>query len=273
MIDQHPSISCIIATKDRKNFVGRAIDSILRQTYPCDEILIIDDGSCDGTYQYLANKYNISNQLRLFRNHSAAGPAAARNKGILLAKGAFLTFLDDDDEWHSDKLAKQVELAKKGYEFITCTRANYSLNGRISLYGEKRDFISVEDLLRRNIVISVSPMVKRTLMNENLFNPKMKCGEDYDLWVRLLLRGVKTININEPLLTLHKTGNVSLNRSRREKIAGRVEFYNCHHKLMTFNNKFNFLLNTLCKLIVPDPRYIYKKIEHKFIKSTPINVP
>ena len=260
-----PTISSIIATKDRKAVVLRAIQSILNQTYPSTEIIIVDDGSSDGTYNYLKEKYANLNHIRIYRNIKSKGPAEARNKGILQSKGDYITFLDDDDTWHPEKLAKQVEYAKKGYDFITCTKADYFLDNYKTQYGKTREFIDLEELLRRNIIISVTPMVKNTVMKKNLFNPKMKCGEDYDLWVRLLINGVKTVNINEPLITLYKTGRASLNQSRKNKVYGRMQFFNHYKGLMPFRGKICFLLKTVFKLIVPDPRYIIKKIEHRLI--------
>lgn len=272
MVTKQPTISSIVVTKDRKAVVDRAIQSILGQTYPPTEIIIVDDGSRDGTNLYLTEKYGHTPSIRILKNETSTGPAAARNRGIHMSTGEFIVFLDDDDEWHPDKLAKQVALAKKGYEFITCTKAYYHLDNISTVYGESHQYISIKKMMRRNIIINVTPMVKKKLLDGNTFNPNIKCGEDYDLWLRLLLSRAKTININEPLITLYKTGNASLNQSRKGKIAGRWFIFRSYKHLMSFCNKVQFLFITCCKLILPDPRYLLKKIEHKLIRFAAKNI-
>ena len=109
-------------------------------------------------------------------------------------------------------------------------------------------------------------MVNKELLEKNQFNPGIQCGEDYDLWIRILLAGPKTININEPLITLHNIKGKSLNRSRANKFRGRNEIYKAYNSLMTAAERITFQGNTILKLIVPDPRFVVKKIEHKLTR-------
>jgi glycosyltransferase involved in cell wall biosynthesis len=97
-------ISCIIPVFNGQTYLAEAIDSILKQSYRPIEIIIVDDGSTDGTAM-VAERYN--QQIRYLRQANA-GTAAARNLGLSVAAGEFVAFLDADDLWHPEKLARQM---------------------------------------------------------------------------------------------------------------------------------------------------------------------
>jgi glycosyltransferase involved in cell wall biosynthesis len=103
-------VSCIVTTYNRKELVSRAIDSVLAQSYSNIECIVVDDDSSDGTYE-LVNSYD---DLRIIyiKNSSNIKLPASRNKGIQVAKGEYIAFLDDDDEWCQDKLIKQLDVYK-----------------------------------------------------------------------------------------------------------------------------------------------------------------
>ena len=97
------SISVIIPTFNRKKLLERALSSVFKQTLQPDEILVIDNGSTDGTVEMLSNKYPNVICIEEIRN----GVSAARNAGVLKAKSQWIAFLDSDDVWHPKKLETQ----------------------------------------------------------------------------------------------------------------------------------------------------------------------
>ena len=98
-----------------------------------------------------------------------------------------------------------MALASQGYDFITMTRAVYVLDGHeVFQYGPKLKKVTLHDLFRRNVVISVSPLIKTSLFRRIRFNTRIWCGEDYEAWIRILKDGANTINLNDPLIVLHK---------------------------------------------------------------------
>jgi glycosyltransferase involved in cell wall biosynthesis len=97
-------VSAIIPTYNRRGQIFRAIDSVLAQTVPANEILVVDDGSTDGTAEAVKQRYG--SQVCLIRQANA-GVSAARNRGIAESHGEWLGFLDSDDWWHPDKLRRQ----------------------------------------------------------------------------------------------------------------------------------------------------------------------
>jgi len=113
-----PLVSCIIPTYNRANFVERAIQSVLNQTYKNIEVIVVDDGSEDNTKEVvLSIKDERIKYIRLHRNF---GAAFARNVGIANANGDFIAFLDDDDYFLPEKIEKQVELMLKDSSVGVC---------------------------------------------------------------------------------------------------------------------------------------------------------
>jgi glycosyltransferase involved in cell wall biosynthesis len=100
-----PLISCIVPVYNGELYLGEAIHSILAQTYRPLEVIVVDDGSRDGTYDVAAN---YGDRLRYVRQANA-GPGAARNHGLNLARGEYVAFLDADDIWHPEKLMRQMD--------------------------------------------------------------------------------------------------------------------------------------------------------------------
>jgi glycosyltransferase involved in cell wall biosynthesis len=97
-------ISCIIPVFNGERYLGEALDSILAQTYRPIEIIVVDDGSTDSTGELVAR---YGDRIRYFRQNNEGAPTA-RNAGLSAARGAFVAFLDSDDLWHPDKLARQM---------------------------------------------------------------------------------------------------------------------------------------------------------------------
>jgi glycosyltransferase involved in cell wall biosynthesis len=109
-------ISCIVPVFNGERYLGETLDSILGQTYQPLEIIVVDDGSTDGT---AAVASNYENRIRYFFQ-SNAGPTAARNLGLDVAQGEFVAFLDSDDLWHKEKLARQMARFEKRSELALC---------------------------------------------------------------------------------------------------------------------------------------------------------
>ena len=105
---QYPAVSVIIPTYDRCGFLRQAIESVLAQTCPADELIVVDDGSTDDTPDMLAD---YGNRIRVIRQ-SNRGVSAARNTGIRQSRGQFIALLDSDDYWLPQKLAAQQSFFK-----------------------------------------------------------------------------------------------------------------------------------------------------------------
>jgi glycosyltransferase involved in cell wall biosynthesis len=99
-------VSVIIPTYNRCKFVQEAIDSVLAQTYTNFELIVVDDGSTDGTGEVIQSKYQ-GKLIYIWQKNQ--GRSKARNLGISISTGKYLAFLDSDDKWHPEKLMNQVK--------------------------------------------------------------------------------------------------------------------------------------------------------------------
>ena len=104
------AISVIIPVYNRRDKIIRAISSVLNQTYPVDEIIVVYDGSADGTYELVANRFAGDSRIKCYRMQENRGAAATRNYGVKMASNELIAFQDSDDIWLDDKIEKQMGL-------------------------------------------------------------------------------------------------------------------------------------------------------------------
>ena len=140
-------ISVIIPTYNRKKYIKRAIDSVIRQSYKPFEIIVIDDGSTDGTYELIKKSYS-SSQISLEKQINN-GVSSARNKGVKLANGDWIAFLDSDDEWFKDKLELVFrEVINMSSDYNCIIHNEIYVNKKLlqieqrSLWNDRRDIIT-----------------------------------------------------------------------------------------------------------------------------------
>ncbi len=182
-------ISVIIPTHNRRDLIDRAIRSVLAQTYPVCEILVVDDGSTDGTDELIVTDFP---QVRLIRqaNH---GVSSARNVGISQSFGDWLAFLDSDDEWLPDKLKRQVEeLSRNPEGQIIHTDEIWIRDGKRVNPGKRHRKPSgwiFNNCLPLCCVSPSSIVISRTVFDElGCFDESLPVCEDYDLWLRMSTR-------------------------------------------------------------------------------------
>jgi glycosyltransferase involved in cell wall biosynthesis len=180
------SVSVIITTFNRRHTIERAIDSVLNQTHPADEIILIDDGSTDGTDQLI--KINYPNIIYIWQENQ--GISHARNTGISLSTFNWIALLDSDDEWLSSKLYQQIRALQDQLDYKIChTNELWIRNGkRVNQMKkhEKSGGLIFEKCLPLCIISPSSVMIQRSVFDEyGLFDQSLPVCEDYDLWLRL----------------------------------------------------------------------------------------
>jgi len=189
-------ISVVIPTYNRKHTLPRALDSVLAQSYQPFEIIVIDDGSSDGTIDLIKSKYPSIKLLeslkpsKSLKSYSPKGVSVARNVGIKQSKGDWIALLDSDDEWLPTKLAKQVEILKVNPEFLFCHTNEIWIRNGVRVNQQKKHqkygghiFEKCLDICR--VSPSSSLFHKSVLDDVGLFDEKLKVCEDYDLWLRI----------------------------------------------------------------------------------------
>jgi len=182
-------ISVIIPTHNRAELLPRALDSVLEQTRPPDEIIVVDDGSDDGTDELVRRQYPSVRYLHQ-RNR---GVSAARNRGIAAAGGEWIALLDSDDSWLPGKLAAQRQALTEQPDHRIChTEEIWIRNGK-RVNAMKKHAKGGGHIYRRCLplcVISPSSVLlhRGLLMETGDFDESLPACEDYDLWLRICAR-------------------------------------------------------------------------------------
>jgi glycosyltransferase involved in cell wall biosynthesis len=212
---RRPRVSVVIPTYNRSGLVAEAIRSVLAQTYRNIEIVVVDDGSRDGTRQTVERFRDDRSVRYLFQENR--GDTSARNRGIRACSSRYVAFLDSDDLWAPTKLARQVEAleADRGLGFAYCTvvLSHLDENGRV-LREELRAMPKIEaptvfeEQLYRHVLIGTNSalIARRDVLHEvGLFDEDLICG-DQDLVRRLTLRHRFHV-VDEPLVWIRKHGD------------------------------------------------------------------
>lgn len=179
-------ISVVIPTYNRSHVLPRALDSVIGQTFPANEIVVVDDGSSDDTAKMLTRDYP---QVRLISSRNL-GVSAARNLGIQATKCEWVALLDSDDAWHPEKLARQHQCAvdNPSARIIHCDET-WIRNGKHinqKTYHEKSGGDIFDKSLHRCLISPSAVVIEKSLFMEvGLFDESLEACEDYDLWLRI----------------------------------------------------------------------------------------
>ena len=183
-------VSIIIPSYNRLPLLKEAVDSVLAQNFEDFELIVVDDGSTDGTADEM-KKYG--GRVRLLRHPENRGVSAARNRGILNAKGKYIAFLDSDDLWVKGKLKIQVAFLEDNPHYPICytdeiwIRRGKRVNPK-NKHAKYSGWI-FEKCLPLCIISPSSVMMKKTLFSKvGLFDEALPVCEDYDLWLRISAR-------------------------------------------------------------------------------------
>ena len=180
-------ISVIIPTYNRCDLLKRAINSVIKQTITPKEIIIVDNGSTDQTYQMVSSLFPEINYFI----EKKRGVSAARNKGILESKSKWIAFLDSDDAWKPTKLEKQIEFStfnQDKYRIIHTDETWY--RNKKFLNQLKKHKKSGGNIFKNSLQLCcISPssvVLKKQIFEEyGLFDENLEVCEDYDMWIRI----------------------------------------------------------------------------------------
>lgn len=202
-----PKVSVIIPTANRPELLPRAIASVQNQTFQDFEIIVVDDGqkvSAEPTITRLNDP-----RIRYIRNERSRGGGATRNRGAELAKGEYLAFLDDDDEWFPSKLEKQVSALdtagpEVGAAFCGVTLCEEGTGKQLFYFptGEEGRVKIFDRTLYRCFIWTSALMVRRNIFLDEPFDPDFTKNQEWDLQLRLLKK-TDFFGINEVLVRLY----------------------------------------------------------------------
>jgi len=209
-----PRVTVAVSTWNRAHLVGRALASVLTQTFTDIEILVVDDGSTDATPEVLARVED--RRLRIVRLEQNGGISRARNTAIARARGEWLAFLDDDNEWAPDYLERQLALAtaRPDADVVYCRaqRRDARTGHDPILPAAIREGRVVRHLLRGWLPLMSCALIRRSAMEAvGGVDEALKASEDRDLWLRLAQRG-DFAGTPEVLVVRHEHPGTQLSR-------------------------------------------------------------
>lgn len=235
-----PRVSVVIPAHNRAGVIGAAVDSVLRQSLQATEILVVDDGSSDGTAD--AASASGDPRVRVLRLEHNRGAAAARNAGVAAASADLVAFQDSDDEWLPLKLTKQVtRLAESpGAVAVYCgllivTPLEATPQRRPPAYMPAAHLGGVDGdvlpaLLRSSFVSTQTLLAPRQTLLATPFDETLHALEDWDCAIRLAQRGPLAL-VDEPLVLQRFSPN-SITRGARRLVEARASIVAKHSAAM-----------------------------------------
>lgn len=209
---ESPSVTVIIGTYNRAKILPIAIESVLGQTHPSFELLVIDNGATDETRK-VVESYRDSRIQYLLNPHPTRSCAEPRNIGIRMSRAPLVAFLDDDDVWYREKLAISLrELERHPEAALICHAQKIVENGRVirkNICGPWTDPMHERLIYEGNCLGPGSVVAKKeSLLSVGGFDVReaFQGCEDYDLWIRLAAAGYRFHFIEEALAEFRWTG-------------------------------------------------------------------
>lgn len=263
-------VSVIIPYYNNEKSIIRAIKSVVNQTYKNVEIILVDDGSIDKSYS-LVNEYikDLNSNINIINiTQKNSGPSVARNRGIKLAKGKFIAFLDADDSWKNYKIENQIKVLKcnPNIDLLGC---NFNIINLKSNTVDRKIFIkkplekiSFRKLLYKHYYATPCVIVKNQVIKEcGLFNENQKHMEDSLLFTRIA-RDFNAYMTNEFLVNTYKKpyGDCGLSSQLNEMQKGEINNYILlYRENKKSKNKLNFIEFMFC-IIFSYIKFIKRKL-------------
>lgn len=201
MLNEKTLVSIIMPAYNAEKTIGAAIESVLSQTYQNFELIVVNDFSTDSTANIVKNFIKKESRIRLLSHKYNQGVSLTRKHGVEAATGDWIAFLDSDDAWQPQKLAKQVALQQEtnGQLFFTGSAFMNANGDRIDWVLHVPRTISYRQLLKQNLISNSSVLIKKdAYLRCALIGDDMH--EDFACWLCFLHEGNVAYGIDEPLL-------------------------------------------------------------------------
>lgn len=227
-------VAVVIPTHDRANLIGRAVASVLNQTFADFEVIVIDDGSTDSTQAVLTTIKD--DRLKVIHLPTAGGAGRARNIGVAQATAPAVTFLDDDDEFVLTRLEALLGEFDQGWAFVTSGLVFIKPDGGCVKRFAPRHITADALLYKTNF--GVSALVDRDrFLSLGGFDESLTSSQDHDLWLRMTLAYGPAICVRETLLVVHTEHEMPRISVSARKMAGYRNFVRKHKAHMSRSHR------------------------------------
>lgn len=266
-----PAVSVILPAYNCEKFIGKAIQSVLQQTFTDFELIIINDGSTDNTGSVI-QKFDDQRILYL-RNSGNQGLIPTLNNAITYAKGRYIARMDGDDICLPERLENQKAFLDENENIAVVASTIEFINeqeGKTGVWELDRQTITPEQIkkaiLRQNCIAHPTVMIRSEILKQLKYMEYQKNIEDYDLWLRLLNRGYKMAKLGEPLLLyrIHDTSVTSIHLKKKnpffKHLVMKIKF------LTRFTHISGFSFAVFGSAIMDLVKGIIKAIKNIFVK-------
>jgi len=271
IINYRPIISIIVPVLNSRQYITKAIESVISQDFQNFELIIIDDNSNDGSVEILKEYAKKDIRIKLIVNNTQLGLAKSLLTGISVARGEFIARMDADDICVPERLSKQIAFLQSHHECdvvcscIACIDENGHHKGEWEI---DRKTIQPQKIMNtltvENCIAHPTIFTKREIFLHYSYNPSDKDAEDYGLWLRLAADGYHFCKIPEPLLyyRIHKKSITSLSKTKnpykkvinvkirflKERIThGKFSLFECRVAFYLINDIFSSIKFSLNK--------------------------
>jgi teichuronic acid biosynthesis glycosyltransferase TuaG len=242
-------ISVIMPYRQKREYVHKAIRSVLEQTYKNFELIIIFDDEKKNDLNFIKLITKNKKKIKIIINKKNIGAGAARNKGIKIARGKYIAFIDSDDFWKPNKLKKQLEFIEKNkYKFIFSSYLIKDEN-KLKIRSAKKK-LNYNDLLKSCDIGLSTVMLEKSIVPKNLF-PKLNTKEDYVAWLKICKKEIAAYGQENIFVIWNNTKN-SLSKPLMRKLVDAFKVYYSYEKLSLITSLifvFRLSLNYLIKNI------------------------
>lgn len=235
-----PLVTIITPAYNSADFITQTINSVIEQTYTNWELLVIDDKSKDNTCQVVEEFVDKHRNIKLIKLEQNGGVSNARNVGLANATGKYIAFLDSDDIWLKEKLAKQVAyMEEKSLPMTFCAYNRIDEAGEvISRKIEVPHSVSYRQLLSHNVIIFSTSLTLKSVIGDTKFK---KAGhEDWIFWLDIFKKSFSGYGINEPLV-LYRIRQGSVSSNKLKVIGFTWKIYRESEKLGLFQSIYHFV--------------------------------
>ncbi len=234
-------VSVIIPYYKKIRYINKSISSVLEQTYPKIEIIIIYDDEDKFELDFLTKQYKSNNKIKIINNEQNIGAGLSRNKGIKYSNGKYICFLDADDYWKKEKIETQInfmidrnfKISHTSYDIID--EENQFIRQR-----KAKTFKSYKDILTSCDIGLSTVILDKKIFSKNIKFVNLKTKEDFVLWLSILKQDIAIGGLDKNLSFWRKTRN-SLSSSVVQKL---LDGFRVYHKYLEFSfvKSFYFLI-------------------------------
>lgn len=237
--------SIIMPAYNAEKYIEESIRSVLNQTFADYELLIINDCSTDNTVNIVKNYQTKDPRIKLLENNQNSGVAITRNKGIEVAKGKYVCFLDSDDLWEPTKLEKYVVMFQQGSDVLYSFYTRFNDRGNLNLVTAPLS-VTYKQLLKGNCIGNLTGAYNAKKIGK-IFQKNIR-HEDYLMWLEILQKTKQATCVPENL-AFYRVSNASLSGNKFKSLLWTWEIYYKQLQLGIIHSTY-LLVHSIIKSIV-----------------------